>query len=250
VPHLSHSQLSMLLRCPRQWEYRYCLGLRIPTAHMLALGSSFHRALEVNFVQKVDTRVDLPTQEVLDAFSDDWERRLQREEVVFGDEKPGQVKDVGIGLVAAYQETTAPTVQPCMVERPFEIALAQGYTLKGQLDLLTEDLILDHKTSAKAWNQGRADEELQPTAYLLACQELGLPHTEFEYHVAVKTKEPRVEKIRTRRSQAEIDWYLRVTRDAIRLMNTGIFLPAPPGSWVCSENMCGYRHLCKPWTRP
>jgi len=27
-------------------------------------------------------------------------------------------------------------------------------------------------------------------------------------------------------------------------INAGIFLPAAPGSWACSERFCGYWHSC------
>ena len=247
--HLSHTQISMILRCPRQWQYRYEYGIKQPTTHHLTLGSAYHKSLETNFVQKKDTEQDLPLDVVQDAFSDDWEKRLQSEDVVFVDAKPGEVKDRGIKLVSAYHTRVAPTVQPFMVEEPFSIPLQKDWDLNGIIDLMTYDGVVDHKTASKSWTQDAADKELQPTMYLLASRELGLPFKEFEYHVAVSKGTPEIQRIKTTRGEQEMEWYLELARQAIKVIQNGVFMPAAPGSWWCGSKWCAYTPMCRPWTR-
>ena len=98
LDHISHSQISMWLRCPRQWEYRYVAGLKIPPSGPLIVGSAYHSALEGNFIQKVSSMVDLPLSDCLDIFSDAWEERLSGEELIVWDQLgPGECKDQGAG---------------------------------------------------------------------------------------------------------------------------------------------------------
>ena len=59
---------------------------------------------------------DFSTEYMTDCFSDFWERGVH--ETVFGeDEKPGKIKDDGIGLIKTYHETVSPTIQPVQVFR-------------------------------------------------------------------------------------------------------------------------------------
>ncbi len=216
---------------------------------MLTLGSAYHKGLEVNFKQKVKTEKDLPLDVVRDAFSTEWERRLRYDDVQFIDgAKPGKVKDGGIKLVSEYHTNVAPSVQPFMVEEPFTIQ-AGGSELKGIIDLATSGAIIDHKTAARPWTQERADSDLQATCYLLAMHDMGVPIDSFEFHVGISEPEPDVAKLRTRRSKAEFDWYLQLLGQVTKVIQSGVFLPAMPGSYVCSERWCGYYSICKPWTR-
>ena len=41
--HLSASAIGTLLRCPRQYEFRYVKGVIIPPGKTLATGSIFHK---------------------------------------------------------------------------------------------------------------------------------------------------------------------------------------------------------------
>jgi len=54
--HVSHSQLSMWIRCPRQWEYRYVKNVKSLSSGALIEGSCYHDTLEFNLC-----RIDLET---------------------------------------------------------------------------------------------------------------------------------------------------------------------------------------------
>jgi len=63
---LSPSQVNTFLSCPAKWYFRYALGLAEPPTGTLALGTAFHSVLAANFRQKIETKQDLPAQELED----------------------------------------------------------------------------------------------------------------------------------------------------------------------------------------
>ncbi len=255
IEHLSHTQISMFRRCARQYYFRYIKGLIIPTAHMLTLGSSYHRALAENFKQKIISKADLPVDDIMQAFSDDWNKRIKNDDIDWGDQKPGMIKDTGISLVKKYQEDIAPGIQPIKVEHKIELLLPEetevDIPIIGYVDLTDEGLNnqlplgeIEHKTSSKHWNQSDADIDLQPFPYILWFQqEYGKPPW-FRYHIAVKTKQPSIQILSTSRSQKEIEWYLIVVREVYKSIKAGIFPPTGDG-WGCSEKWCGYWDYCR-----
>lgn len=252
LDHISPSQIAMYLRCPRQWEYRYIDGIIAPPSISLIVGAAYHDALAVNFMQKITSQQDLPLGDVLDAFSTSWDRQLTRrvtvedgeqeefEDVDLQEESPGAAKDVGISLVDVYHHAVAPGIQPVAVERSCEIEIAD-LKLVGRIDLEEDNgKIDDHKTSARSKTQDDVDRELQPSAYGL----LVMHPVDFDFHVAVKKKKPEIQIINTRRTAADIVWFLRLAEQVWALMNTGVYPPNPMG-WWCSERFCGYYSMCK-----
>lgn len=241
LDHVSHSQLSMWDRCARQWEYRYVKGLKIAPSGALVLGGSYHKALEVNFRQKIRTLEDLPIDVCLDAFSDDWEKRLVEEVgIEWGSDRPGKVKDLGVGLVAEYMNTTSFAVQPIRVEETFVKTIA-GVRFVLRMDLQDiNKIVVDHKTSARAYNQGDVDKDPQASATAFA---LGRPIVYYN-HIALKTKVPRIQIIRTYRLAEDIEWWLEKATLNIAQMRTGIAPPRTDG-WHCSPSYCGFWELCR-----
>lgn len=241
LDHVSHSQINMWLRCPRQWYYRYVDGLRIPPSGALVEGGCYHKALEVNFKQKIVTQTDLPIPDCLDAFSDAWETRLSSEEVIiWEDDDPGFLKDQGIGLVEEYMSSMSQDVQPVKVEEPYvsEVANVKFVCVVDLEDVLS--IIIDHKTSKKAYTQDDVDRDLQASA---AAFVLNRPIIHYN-HVAIKSRVPRIQPIKTYRLQPDIDWYVQLVGGVVAQMKTGIAPPRPTG-WHCSERFCGYYERCR-----
>lgn len=245
--HVSHSQLSMWLRCPRQWEFRYVMGFREPPSGAQIEGGSYHKTLEINFKQKVDSHQDLPLDQCLDAYSDEWDARISGEEDVdWGEKEPGAYKDEGVSLVTEYMASTAFYVQPVIVELRLESKLA-GTKFVCVPDMVDSNkIVIDHKTAARAYTQADVDYDIQATAEAFA---LGKP-IDFQNHVAVKTKKPKIQIIKSYRTQADIDWWSRMARDIIAQMQSGVAPPRPvdafgkAGFW-CSARFCGYFGACR-----
>ncbi len=243
--HLSASAIEMFLRCPQQWAYRYMEDLKIPPSVSLVQGTSVHAAAEHNYAYKVETHEDLPADEVLDVARDAFKER-EPEVEDWEDEKPGAALDVTVGLARVYHAELAPQVQPVSVEREFVLEHDRWLIpLLGYMDVEDERRVIDIKTAGKRKTQADLDTSLQGGIYLLAREQEGLPAA-MEWHVAVKTKEPAAQVLTRERVDHEqtIALVERVEESVLVATKTGIFTPALPGSWWCSERFCGYWKRC------
>lgn len=243
--HLSITQIKMYLRCPLQYKFRYVDGLKIPPVSAITLGRSIHSALEINYSQKIKTKQDLPIHQVTDLFSDLWESDV-KETIFEEDEKPGQVKDEGVGLITTYHNQISPTIQPKVVEKDFELSFQNvDYTLKGKLDLVdNQDIIIDHKTTKRSMPEENINTDLQLTCYSLAYRHaLGLKEKALRFDVMVRTKKPKVQQLTTQRTQADLDRFLKILAYVSKAIKTGIFYPNE--NYFCG--ICGYKELCKKW---
>jgi len=241
INHISHSQIDMWLRCPKQWEYRYIHGIKTPPSGALVVGSCYHKALELNFRQKVHSFKDLPVEECMDNFVDAWDLVTENEEdIQWQGSSPGHLKDQGVALIDKYIDTTAPTVQPVEVEQRFECRIGDtGFVYI--MDLLDDNnAVIDHKTSSKMYVQSDVDKSLQASA---AAYVLDRPII-FYNHVAVKSARPQIQIVRTIRIRRDIQWWEDLALGVLSEMKSGI-APPRPGGWWCSPKWCGYWPMCR-----
>lgn len=241
LDHVSHSQVEMWQRCPKSWYYRYVEGLKVPPSGALIEGGCYHETLERNFKAKIYSQEDLPLEECLDTFSVVWDARLLGEEFIDWESKnPGHLKDEGIGLVKEYMLSTSPSVQPAKVEEP-HVSEIGGVKFICVIDLEEVSLaVIDHKTSGRRYTQDDVDKSLQAGAAAFVLDR-GIV---FYNHVAVKTKTPSIQIVKTYRTHSDIDWYVDMVVGVTQQMKSGIAPPRPTGYW-CSERFCGYYSRCR-----
>jgi CRISPR/Cas system-associated exonuclease Cas4 (RecB family) len=178
LKHLSYSNISTYLRCPRAWWLHYVQGKRGPASNALSYGTAVHRILQERFsggdpdIQKCvleaaikDRLPDFPVHEV-------------SEEIRIILQDPA-VSHILNGIVAqtpnieVYVEYMVPDVPVPVI---------------GFIDVVQNNGVpLDIKTSRYAWNEDRAARELQPLFYLYGLDHMGeLVSTEFQYLIWVK----------------------------------------------------------------
>ncbi len=181
--HLSASQLGMT--CAEAYRRRYVLGEKTPPGAALIWGRSDHAAHEVNFVQKIESGEDLEVGDVQEAFAEAFDT-FSDDDVDWGDDKPGDLKDAGVSLVSLYHRQVSPTLQPLAVEQEFSLDVpGVPVPVVGRVDLRLADHVRERKT-AKSKPSGIARHRLQGMIYEAA---LGLP---IEWDYSVKTKTPAV----------------------------------------------------------
>ena len=242
--HLSHSQINMFLRCPKQYEFRYLEGLVMPPSGNLILGGAGHKALEHNYSQKIDSKKDLKETEVTEYFASEFEERA-KEEVDWQDNKPGDLKDGGVRVLKEYQKTTAPLIQPRVVEYEFNIEFENvDYTLKGFIDLITEKSeVRDHKISGRSPS---TVDDLQLTVYKIAYRYLmGHDPTLTTYDYLITTKKPQVKMFPVEITEADEAEYFTLVGEVVGAIGSGCFYRRTNG-WWCGAKYCGYYHKCRP----
>ncbi len=130
-------------------------------------------------------------------------------------------------------------------------ALAKrGVDFVGEIDIFERDdgttAIRDTKTTAKTPTEDAALKSEQLTAYALASHVLDgqLPkYVALDYLVDLKREQKAVTR-KSERDMEAIEVFLRRLTNAIHVLHTGIFVPASPNDWHCSERYCGYWNIC------
>lgn len=262
VEHLSVSSVSLFLKCPEKWRRRYIENEFEPSSGALVIGSAVHAAEGENYSQKMLTQADMPEADVLDRYADEFEERAEREDVDWGEDKPGKLKDTGAGVLAIYHRVVAPTVKPVSVERKVELGFeGVDWKFRGYLDVEEEgEIVSDLKVKARAPSKADIESDIQATAALLARREEARSHpdgfkpaTEFRFHALVKVQAPELKHVPvlpTRRTDAQLDAFVD------RLFNVAAEMAwrveydvwdgiRDPGSWLCSHKFCGFYSTCK-----
>ena len=259
-PHWSFSALNTFLNtCTLQWAFRYVWKVPpVSTPAALVFGGVFHSACSFAFRARLAGR-DLPVTPALDLFGDLFaqECRLAEIPVQFReDETQDALIRQGQGMLQALlTDPVCRTDRILAVGEVFCVPLPQmdGTETKpliGEYDLVVQDAggptIVDWKTAARRWPEGKADSDLQPTCYLYARSFNDDTLTRFRFDVVTKTAKPSVTHLETVRSE---DRFLRL--EALlgvvsAMVKAEHFLPSEQ-SWACSD--CPYAEACAAWHR-
>lgn len=207
-PHISASQLNSFFDYPRDFERRYLEGIRDPANGAMVLGKTFHAGLEVNYLQKIESRIDLPAEKIVQAFTQAFDSAFQEEEVVLKEwEDKVKLRKMGIAMTLEYMRVQAPKIQPKMVEQKFRVSLGDEFPfdLLGFWDVVDEDdIIIDHKGFRKLPRRNDLKNNRQLTLYSLAWRiKYGRPEGGLRLDVIVKNAKPKVVPMETSRTNAE-----------------------------------------------
>jgi PD-(D/E)XK nuclease superfamily len=244
VDYLSLSSLRLFMQCPERWRRRYIEHEPEPPSGKMILGGAAGAALAQHYGLQIESGEGLSTEAVLDEFSCEWDDRIGREEVDWGSDTPGALKDGGAGALAIYHRLIAPSIVPVCVEREFQLSWpGVEWRLTGYIDLEdSENLVRDYKAIAKRMSQKDADADLQPPIYLAARRAEGNPAAGFRFDTMIRTAQPKVEVIETERSEAQLDLLtdriFGLAREIEWRCETGNWGGAAPNTWFCST--CGY----------
>ena len=247
VEDINQSRIAMYLKCPRQFYYRYCEGIISPPGAALTLGSSFHRAIAVNYGQKVGSYEDLPVSDVLDAFSTEYDQRAH-ETLWFPEDDPGKIKDSGVAILDHYQKEAAPGIQPICVETKFEAEMSytvdevpKQITIKGILDLQDEDqVIVEAKTTSQKPYRVKQSHIIQTTCYVAgAMQQYGRARVDY----VVRKKTPEIVSFPIQVDQRKVMFFTNLVASVVESMEAELWIPNRD-HFLCSPKWCGYWDLC------
>lgn len=252
---LSPSALKTYMRCPKQFEFAYIKGMKLPPNLKMVFGSSVHKGLETNYAHKFVKKKDLKMADVQDAFVTDIRTRVKKENVAITKTELGASVDEGTKIIAQYQTLVAPRVQPILPPEMELVAPMPGAKrkLRGFIDLVADvsqgfaatlkNVLRDTKTSVRMYTQEQADTDIQLTvyAYLLRAVKKIIP-SKVQFDVIVR-KSPKadcktVTSNRTQESFKRLEDQFKGIESSIR---AGIFYPTD-NHQTCS--WCGYASIC------
>jgi len=252
--HLSATQIGMFLRCPRQYEFRYMQGLKQPPSGAMVQSKVWHRTVEENYRQKIESAKDLPLPRMEEFYAAQYEEALKAEEIAFeAGTNPGRLKDQGVAITAAHHLLIAPKVRPLLVEERFCINLGDDfpYDLVGIWDVVDQDgFIADNKAYGRTPSQDDVDKDIQLGLYSLGYRvSQGKAEKGLRLDAVIKNKEPKPVQIRTTRTNEDCRFLLDLIEQVAKAMQSGSFYPNPNG-WHCSPTRCGYWSQCAGKRRP
>jgi len=243
---LSGSSLNTFLRCARQWEFAYVYRYKRPPRLRMIRGTAGHFAAEVDMKAKLETQEDLPVDDVLDAYSDAFDREVSDG---FEDdkEKPGEAKDLGVKSVKLWHRQVAPGIYPLLVEEPISFHI-NGIPWTGTIDLVDDDFIVrDWKFTGRTPSSADAY-ILNMAGYAIGYrQKTGQIENQVVLDHVVSLKEPKHVPIRSDGPVPDqsIVAFAQIVEDANRSIQAGIFPANGLKSGACS--WCGYRDICPAW---
>lgn len=263
VDHLSAAQLSMIDRCPRQYQERYIHGRKERPAEATTLGSTVHYGLERNFAQKIESHEDLPTHELLEWFMDvGFAQKVLEEqenagEEVFWDTDPDAARLRGRNMLGEYHNKVAPRIQPLGVEGSISVDFGLAVPVIGRYDLLREANVIDWKTGRRARKKPQESWRIQAAIYGEAT---GRP---VEFHSITATEKTgavtivtplEAEALYVCPTPVERAQIRRTIRDlaAEAVFYMSLYGPDEPWptkgrfhDWAC--DYCGFRNDCPAW---
>jgi len=257
-PHWSYSAISQYLRCPLQYFFQRVLALPSrSTPSGLILGSAVHAAL-ADYHRRLQRQEAVMAEGVVTTFRETWNDRESKEQITFkeGDNRDDSIAQ-GVQLIETYLKEPPPT-GIVAVEQEILAPLynSHGEFLENPLlaitDLITvEDdtfTINEFKTSGRAYSESEVATSLQPTCYGHAVhQEFG-KQAAIEYTVLIKTKTPKVQRLKTARYTDDFGRLGDLVETVERAVQIGIFYPVE-SPMNCST--CPYRQPCREWgTQP
>jgi len=227
------------MRCPAQWMFRYIKNLKQPPSSAMVAGTSYHKGLEVNYGQKIESKKDLKESEVLDAVSTEFDSKIV--EVEEPKKVKSSVKDETISISKHYHETIAGTIQPKEVEKKIEVTFGNvDYNLIGYVDLITDNgLVIENKTTARTPSSISVDHLIQGSIYAMS---EGVNQVRYDY--AVKLKTPKVVTLTEQITEEQKAFTLTLLGEVDRAIQNEVFYPNR-SNFMCSRKGCGYYRECE-----
>jgi len=279
LANVSYSMLSTWLTCREKFRLKYVERLKEPDGIYFPQGNTIHAALyDFHQTPTIDNELLLSMAEAYWAkeiegkeFYDFKGNRLTADDIEEAYEDTlrwlrGYVDSVKAGDFPLINFATPPEQD---VSAPVEGTLFQA---RGYVDFFPKDVTImptgeilmdcmdgnvhigDFKTGSKkfnAWNQVKADIDLQPTVYGYV---MGKKPMTFHYVVIEKTashEKPSIKHIVTKRDETDYAMFERIVQefdrsaDRLNQYENGIFFPEPTMGFgrFCSK-LCSFKDVC------
>jgi hypothetical protein len=240
---MSSSSLSTMLRCPKQWEFAYVHRIKEPPKVRMVIGTATHKGVETNLVQKIESQIDLPINDVLDAYSTEFDREVASVEKP--EEPVGPAKDQGAGLMKLHHLRVAPSIQPLAVERETKFTI-NGHEYQTYIDYLGQ-----RPTGVRVGDTKTTQQARDGTNYIFQMiagaigyrQATGKTEADIQLDMLVRTQTPKYHVINWGPlTSSAIGVFAKQVEYANTMAKAGLFPATGIQNHACSS--CGYQARC------
>jgi hypothetical protein len=250
ITHISQSLLNRWLMCGEWVRRNYFEGDGFPSGVHAKVGSAVHRAVELHNRDRIRGGCGLCVSDMQDAARDAYMNMLRDEGIFIArrdlpDANTIMQKglDLSIRAAARYRTDYADTYTPLGAEEVLEADIGWGIPLRGVIDI-REKKIRDVKVHFRKRAQDWADSNLQPTVYTYLHKVNYGYAPDFLYDQIVAGINPKAAPLTTSRNKPDYEMLFRIIGYFMNDMRAGVFRPAAPGHWLCSEKWCCYHETC------
>ena len=248
TPHWSYSAFQCYLTCPLKYKFRYIDNAEPErTGSCFPFGRAFHGALS----ERARIGKDMSVREMCDVFEDFFKAEVSATEgLVY---KPAEDYDTllktGFKMVEIACSSWTDDFAVQKVAEPFTVTVpGLSKPLIGEFDCVVTDgydnCIVDWKTASAKWPIGKADKDLQASAFSYAFKEKYGEKPLFRFDVYTKTETPSATSYYTLRTDDELERFVSLANSIEKSINSGNFFPNETG-FSCGE--CPYADRCKKW---
>lgn len=250
ISSIRQSMLNLYCHCQEAFRRRYLEGEIIPPAIAMAVGTGVHYAAEINHRQKINSGFDMLASELMEYAAEGFEDEVEANGVYFTGSKQElnkelvKAQDLSVSLAKSYAQKIAPQIIPVQAELKI---MAQHADLpipfSGTVDVVdAKNLCLDLKTAKAKWRAGKERETVQPIIYRWMLHENFGQDFNFGFHVMAYNGD--VQYVPVENSNQEMAYVVNIARAMLNSIQTGCFMPAVPGHWMCQPAYCGYYANC------
>lgn len=240
----------MFSRCQAAWRYSYVMGIKGKPSGAMTRGTAVHKAVSENYVQKVESRIDLPVNDVLDHYDTTF-TELAYDTHWKPAEKPGKEKDAGYRVLGLYQKKVAPETYPVDVEQAFRMTInwvdgdeEKSVEFRGRLDHLDErGNLCEIKSTGQTPKVPRGDHKIQLISYWLGKEAIDGKQPSAWLDYLVTTKEPKIVTFPIAIGEPQKKFFLDNIPRIVKAMESENYFPARGNRW-CSETQCFYWNMC------
>lgn len=248
TPHWSYSAFNVYLQCPLKYQFRYIEHAEVERTNVcLPFGRAFHAVLS----ERAWKGADFKLEDAQENFAFFFKGETEVSENLFY--KPDETFDSclqkGFDMLKVAMENWTDDYGVKSVAESFKVEVpGLKKPLIGEFDLVVTDggdeAICDWKTASSKWPAGKADRDLQATAFCYAYQQIHGTNPLFRFDVYTKAKTPALNQYYTVRSQDDLDRFEGLAKQIEKSVETGLFYPND-SCLSCGD--CPYRERCKKW---
>ena len=250
IDHVSNSQMRTFERCQVAWEFSYIKGIKGKPRAAATRGRVVHSSIARNLLQKIESEQDLPEDDVLDFFVDEFKEESHDTWWQPGEDQD-KVMDAGVRMLQLYHQDVAPETRPIDVEQRFKLDISwkegeeeKQVEFQGILDLLAQDGLHEIKTIGQTPREPKPDHILQMTGYWVGKESLaGASPTNGRFDYLVALKKAKIVSFPFVPTAGQKRFFVNQVPRVARAMESGHYYPNR-ANFLCKKDWCFYYDLC------
>jgi len=242
---LSPSQITSLFgqwACPASYYWSYINKQRRKPNHNFDIGKAVENCITC-YHETGEIKPEIYMRTIEDLKKANFFNELPNEEKDKYNEEIEDMRNKLETLLFEYKKQV-PKLEIISSQQKLEMKLNDDVSIIGYPDYIAKGekkpKIIDVKTAGRSWSEADIDKKIQGEIYVMMAEDSLGELADFEYHVLVKTKTPKIQIIHIEITQERLDQLLNLIEQAGKAKEKFDFIPSEMDKKHCS--VCGKDH--------